>query len=186
MAKLIYFTITSLDGWIAGEGGDYSWSGPDDEVFAFITDLMRPKGAYLYGRRMYSTMAVWQTPELIGPTPPRLEFARIWQAAEKRVYSKSLPAVSTPNTRLEREFGPAAVRALKAQSRGDISIGGPTLAAHAIRASLVDEIQLLVVPALLGGGIRVLPGDVRQTLHLLDQRRFAGGWVYLRYAPAAR
>jgi dihydrofolate reductase len=181
MAKLIYFTPTSLDGFIA-DGGNFDWSTPSEEAFAFITDLHGPIGTYLYGRKEYETMAVWETPEVIpGFTPGMLDFGRIWQAADKIVYSKLLETASTPKTRLEREFDPQAVRELKAQSPLDISVAGPTLAAHAIRAGLVDEYHLLVVPTLLGVGIRVLPGNVRIRLELLDERRFASGWVYLRY-----
>ena len=131
---------------------------------------------------MYETMAVWETPEVIaGRTPAMLDFARIWYAADKIVYSKSLETVSTPKTRLEREFHPQVVRELKAQSPLDISVAGPTLAAHAIRTGLVDEYHLLVVPTMLGGGTRVLPSNVRIRLDLLDERRFANGMVYLRY-----
>ncbi len=182
MAKLIYFTPTSLDGYIADDG-NFDWSAPSEETFAFITDLHRPIGTYLYGRKEYETMAVWETPEVLsGLTPAMLEdFARIWQAAGKIVYSKSRETVSTPRTRLEREFGPQAIRELKAQSTLDISVAGPTFAAHAIRAGLVDEYHLLVVPTMLGGGIRVLPSNVRIRLDLLDERRFANGMVYLRY-----
>ena len=134
MAKLIYFTPTSLDGYIADETGDYDWAAPDEEAFAFINDVMRPIGTYLYGRKMYQTMAVWETPEVIPDrTPAMLDFARMWQAADKIVYSKSLETVATPKTRLEREFDPQAVRELKARSPLDVSVGGPTLAANAIR-----------------------------------------------------
>jgi dihydrofolate reductase len=181
MAKLIYFTPTSLDGFIADDG-NFDWSRPSEEAFAFITDLHRPIGMYLYGRKEYETMAVWKTPEVIpGFTPGMLDFARIWQSADKIVYSKSLETTSGPKTRLEREFAAQAVRELKAQSPHDVSVAGPTLAAHAIRAGLVDEYHLLVVPTLLGGGVRVLPINVRVKLELLDERRFASGWVYLRY-----
>jgi dihydrofolate reductase len=181
MAKLIYFTPTSLDGYIADDG-NYDWSAPDEEVFAFINDVFRPIGVYLYGRKVYDTMAVWETPEVIPDrTPATMDFARIWQAADKIVYSKSRETVSTPKTRLEREFDPQAVHDLKAQSPLDVSVGGPTLAAHAIRAGLVDEYHLLVVPMMLGGGIRVLPSNVRMRMDLLDERRFATGTVYLRY-----
>jgi dihydrofolate reductase len=184
MAKLLYFTPTSLDGYIA-DGGDLDWAAPDDEVLAFINDLMRPIGTYLYGRKTYETMAVWETPDVIpGLTPVMLDFARIWQAADKIVYSKSLENVSTPKTRLEREFDSQAVRELKAQSSGDVSVGGPTLAAHALRARVVDEVHLLVVPFMLGGGLRVLQGGLRMKLDLLDERRFANGWVSLRYHAA--
>src|SRR6185369_4610280 len=181
MGNLIYFTPTSLDGYIADETGNPDWSAPDEETFAFINDLWRPIGMYLYGRKTYETMAVWQTPEVIpGRTPAMLDFAGIWQAADKIVYSKSRETVSTPKTRLEREFHSQVVRELKAQSPLDISVAGPTLAAQAIRTGLVDEYHLLVVPALLGGGIRVLPGNVQVKLDLLEERRFADGWVYLR------
>jgi dihydrofolate reductase len=185
MAKLIYLTPASLDGYIADDG-NFDWSAPGEEAFAFITDLHRPIGTYLYGRKEYETMAVWETPEVIpGRTPAMLDFARIWQAADKIVCSKSRETVSTAKTRLEREFHPQAVRELKAQSPLDISVAGPTLAAHAIRTGLVDEYHLLVVPALLGGGIRVLPSNVRMRLELLDERRFADGMVYLRYHAQA-
>jgi dihydrofolate reductase len=182
MAKLIYFMPTSLEGYIADETGNPDWATPDEEVFAFINDLYRSIGMYLYGRRMYETMAVWETPEVIpGRTPATLDFARIWQAADKIVYSKSRETVSAPKTRLEREFHPQVVRELKAQSPLDISVAGPTLAAHAIRTGLVDEYHLLVVPSMLGGGTRVLPSNVPMRLDLLDARRFANGMVYLRY-----
>ncbi len=186
MAKLIYFTPTSLDGYIADDG-NFTWSAPSEEAFAFITDLHRPIGTYLYGRKEYETMAVWETPEVILGLPAAMleDFARIWQTADKIVYSKSRETVSTPRTRLEREFDPQAVRELKAQSRLDMSVAGPTLAAHAIRTGLVDEYHLLVVPAMLGGGIRVLPSNVRIRLELLDERRFANGMVSLRYYAQA-
>src|SRR5215813_4719516 len=167
MAKLIYATPTSLDGYIADETGNPDWSAPDEEELTFISDLMRPIGMYLYGRKMYQTMAIWETPDVIpGRTPAMLDFARIWQAADKIVYSKSRETVSTPKTRLEREFDPQAVRDLKAQLPYDVSVGGPALAAHAIRAGLVDEYQLLVVPTMLGGGKRVLPSEVCLKLDL--------------------
>lgn len=185
MAKLIYFTPTSLDGYIA-DGGNLDWAAPDEEGFAFISDLLRPIGMYLYGRKMYQTMAIWETPDDIpGRTSAMLDFARIWQAANKIVYSKSLETVSTPKTRLEREFDPQAVRDLKAQLPHDVSVGGPTLAAHAIRTGLVDEYQLFVVPMMIGGGKQILPSNVRVKLDLLDERRFADGMVYLRYHTRA-
>jgi dihydrofolate reductase len=182
MAKLIYFMPTSIDGYIADETGSPEWSAPDEAVFAFINDLMRPIATYLYGRKIYETMAIWETPDLIpGRTPGMLDFARIWQAADKIVYSESLQTVATPKTRLEREFDPQAVRALKARLPHDVAVAGPNLAAQAIRAGLVDEYHLLVVSMMLGGGKRVLPGNVRIKLNLLDERRFANGTVYLRY-----
>ena len=181
MAKLIYFTPASLDGCIADDG-NFQWSTPSEDAFAFITELVRPIGMYLYGRKEYETMAVWATPEVIpGLTPVMLEFAQIWQATDKVVYSRLRETVSTEKTRLEREFNPRAVREWKVQSRADISVGGPTLAAEAIRAGLVDEYHLLVAPALLGRGIRVLPAGVPVRLDLMDERRFSNGMVYLRY-----
>jgi dihydrofolate reductase len=191
MAKLIYPTPTSLDVYIADETGNFDWSTPDEGGFAFISDLLRPIGMYLYGRRMYETMAIWETPDVIPPdvipgrTPAMLDFARIWQAADKIVYSKALETVSTSKTRLEREFDPQAVRDLKAQLPHDVSVGGPTLAAHAIRTGLVDEYHLFVVPIMIGGGKRVLPSNVCVKLDLLDERRFANGMVYLRYQTRA-
>jgi dihydrofolate reductase len=184
MAKLIYATPTSLDGYIRDE--NYDWSPPDEEGFASITNFMRPIGMYLYGRKMYQTMAVWQTPEVIpGLTPDRLDFARMWQAAHKIVYSKSLETVSTPKARLEREFDPHALHELKAQLPHDISVGGPNLAAQAIRGGLVDEYILFVAPIILGGGKPVLPSNVRVRLDLVDERRFANGHVHLRYRTRA-
>jgi dihydrofolate reductase len=180
------FTPASLDGYIADETGSPDWATPDEEVFAFINDLMRPIGMYLYGRKMYQTMAIWETPDVIpGLTPAVLDFARIWQAADKIVYSKSLETVSTPKTRLEREFDAQVVRDLKAPLPHDVSVGGPALASHAIRAGLVDEYHLLVVPTMLGGGKRVLPSNVCVRLDLLDERRFTNGMVYLRYHTQA-
>ena len=182
MSKLIYFMPTSLDGFIAGETDKMDWSAPDEEVSAFINDVHRPIGTYLYGRKEYETMKVWETPDVIpGLTPTMMDFGRIWQAADKIVYSKSLETVSTPKTRLEWEFEPQAVRDLKAQLPHDISVAGPNLAAQAIRAGLVDEYQLLVIPILLGGGKRVLPSNVGVKLDLLDERRVGNGWIYLRY-----
>jgi dihydrofolate reductase len=186
MSKLIYFMPMSLDGYIAGDSDSMDWSVPDEEVLAFINDLHRPIGTYLYGRNNYETMTVWETPNAIpGLTPAMMEFGRIWQAADKLVYSKSLETVSTPKTRLEREFDPQAVRDLKAQLPHNISVAGPNLAAQAIRAGLVDEVQLLVIPVILGGGKRVLPSNVSVKLVLLNEWRVGNGWVYLRYRIAA-
>ncbi len=182
MSKLIYFMPTSLDGFIAGETDSMDWSAPDEEVSTFINDQLRPIGTYLCGRKMYETMKIWETPDLIpGLTPDMMDFARIWQAADKIVYSKSLETVSTLKTRLEREFEPQAVLTLKAQLPHDISVEGPNLAAQAIRAGLVDEFHLLIVPVMLGGGKRILPSDVDVQLDLLDERRVGHGWVYLHY-----
>jgi dihydrofolate reductase len=186
MSKLIYFMPMSLDGFIAGETDSMDWSAPSEEVSAFINDQHRPIGTYLYGRKEYETMRIWGTPDVIpGLTPAMMGFAPIWQGADKIVYSKSLETVSTPKTRLEREFEPQAVRDLKTQLPHDISVAGPNLAAQAIRAGLVDEYQLLVIPMILGGGKRVLSSNVDVKLDLLDERRFSNGWVYLRYRTRA-
>lgn len=180
MAKLIYATPTSLDGYIADE--NYDWSTPDEAGFAYITEVLRPIGTYLYGRKMYETMAVWETPDVIpGLKPGMLDFGQVWRAAQKIVYTKSLENVATENTRVEREFDLQAVRDLKAQSPYDVTVGGPNLAAQAIRAGLVDEYHLFVVPILIGGGKRILPSDVWVKLNLVGERRFADGMVCLRY-----
>lgn len=183
MSKLIYFMPMSLDGFIAGETDpNKDWSLPDEAVSALINDIHRPIGTYLYGRKNYEMMTIWETPDVIpGGTPAMMDFGPIWQAANKIVYSKSLETVSTPKTRLEREFEPQAIRDLKAQLPHDISVAGPNLAAQAIRAGLVDEYQLLVLPIMLGGGIQVLPSHIGVKLDLLDEHRFSNGWVYLRY-----
>lgn len=187
MSKLIYFMPTSLDGFLASEGDDMDWSVPDEEIAAFINERMRPVGTYLIGRKMYETMKIWQTPEDIpGPlTPATSDYAHIWQAADKIVYSRSLAAVSTPRTRLEQEFDPQAVRALKSQLPHDLAIEGPNLAAQAFRAGLIDEVELLIVPKILGHGNPVLPRDVNLGLELLDVRHLSGGWVFLRYRTQA-
>ena len=182
MSELIYFMPMSLDGFITDETRSFDWATPDEEVMAFINDLHRPIGTYLYGRRNYQTMKLWETPDAMpGLTPAALDFARIWQAAEKVVYSKSLETVSTSRTRLEREFEPQAVRDLKAQLPHDLSVAGPNLASQAIQSGLVDEYHLLVAPATLGGGKPVLPSNISTKLDLLDERRVGNGWVYLRY-----
>jgi dihydrofolate reductase len=185
VGELIYVTIASLDGYMEDESGDFEWSAPDEEVHAFINELERPVGTYLYGRRMYEVMRVWETPEALpDATPAMLEFGDVWRAADKVVYSRTLETVTTDRTRLERDFDAGAVRELKASAERDLTIGGPELAAHAIRAGLVDEYQLFVVPVLLGGGIRSMPDGVRAELELVDERRFEGGFVYLRYRAA--
>ena len=182
MANLIYSATTSLDGYIADENGNFDWTAPDEEVHAFINDLFRPTGTFLFGRRMYETMLYWETADQV-PDQPAVErdFTAIWQAADKVVYSTTLDAASSARTRLERTFDPDAVRRMKAAAGRAISIGGHDLAAHAIRAGLVDEFHLFVVPVVLGGGKPFLPSNVRLNLDLLDERRFAGGTVYLRY-----
>jgi dihydrofolate reductase len=182
MAKLIYASNMSLDGCTEDEHGALDWAPPDDDVFARITDLMRSAGTYLYGRRMYDTMAVWETDaSLAAQSDLMREFANVWQSAGKVVYSTSLATVSTADTRLERHFDPGAVQDLKAAASRDLLVGGPTLAAQALKAGLVDECQLFVWPVVLGGGKPALPTDVRAELELLDERRFSNGVVHLRY-----
>jgi len=182
MPKLIYSAITSLDGYVADEDGDFDWAKPDAEVHAFVNDLERPIGTHLYGRRLYEVMIGWETMHTLpDQTPQTLDFAAIWQAAEKVVYSRTLDTVLTARTRIERDFDPEAIRRLKAEADRDISIGGATLAGEAIRAGLVDELHLLVNPIVVGGGMPSLPDAVRWTLELLDERRFANGVVYVRY-----
>ena len=181
MAKLIYSAITSLDGYVADETGNFDWAAPDEEVHAFVNDLERSIGTTLYGRRMYETLAVWQT--IGGPEHHAIEndYADIWRAADKIVYSTTLTAVSTPRTRLERSFDPAAVARLKDTAASDLSIGGPGLAAQAFHAGLVDDVHLFLHPVVVGGGTRALPDGVRLDLELVDERRFTGGVVYLRH-----
>ena len=182
MAKLIYLMIASLDGYVADEDGNFDWAVPDEEVHAFINDLDRQVGTYLYGRRMYETMVGWETdPTLAEQSPLMRDFAQIWQAADKIVYSKTLEAVSTARTRIERDFNPEAIRQMKALARQDLIVGGPDLAAQAFKAGLVDACHLFVAPMVVGGGKQSLPDDVRLKLELLDERRFRSGIVYLFY-----
>ncbi len=182
MAKLIYSAIMSLDGYVADEDGNFDWAAPDEEVHTFVNDLERPVGTYLYGRRMYEVMVYWETAHTLTDQPPFVqEFAEIWQAADKIVYSKTLETVSSPRTRIERDFDPEAIRQMKAAAGRDISVGGPDLAGHAIRAGLVNECHLFLVPIVVGGGKQSLPNDVRLKLKLLDERRFGSGVVHLHY-----
>ncbi|MGZ4708480.1 MAG: dihydrofolate reductase family protein [Acidimicrobiales bacterium] len=186
MATLIYSAITSLDGFVADRDGTFDWAAPDEEVHAFVNDLERPIGTYLYGRRMYDVMRYWDTAAAAGdPSPIVRDFAQIWQAADKVVYSTTMDAPSTARTRLEGTFDPDAIRQLKATAGRDITVGGPELAAQAIRAGLVDEYQLFLTPVVVGGGNPSLPDDVRLELDLLDERRFGNGTVYLRYRARA-
>jgi dihydrofolate reductase len=182
MAKLIYSALSSLDGYIEDKDGNFDWAAPDEEVHTFINNLERATGTYLFGRRMYETMMVWETdPNLAADSPLTRDYAEIWQAADKIVYSKSLESPSTRRTRIEREFDPEAIRRLKQAADRDISIGGPELAAHAFRSGLIDECQLFLTPIVVGGGKRSLPEDIRMELELLDERRFGNGMVFLRY-----
>jgi dihydrofolate reductase len=183
MARLIYSAICSLDGFTEDEGGDFRWAAPDEEVHAFVNDLERPIGTYLYGRRMYETMVYWET-EGDGPDdhPVSRDFAAVWRSADKVVFSRSLESVTSARTTLERDFDPPAVTRLKAAADHDLAIGGPELAGLALADGLVDELQLVVVPVVIGGGKPALPSGVRLDLELLDERRFGNGTVFLRYA----
>ena len=182
MAKLLYPTISSLDGYVADENGNFGWAKPDEQVHTFVNDLERPVGTHLYGRRLYEVLVAWETTDERPDQPPFiLDFAEIWQAADKIVYSRTLETVSSARTRIEREFDPEDVRELKATSARDLLIGGPELAAHAIGAGLVDEYHLFLAPVVVGGGNRALPDGVRVDLELLGERRFASGFIYLRY-----
>jgi len=186
MAKLIYSAITSLDGYVADEDGRFDWAAPDEEVHRFVNDLERPIGAYLYGRRMYEVMVFWETAHTLADQPPYVQdFAEIWQAADKIVYSRTLETVSSARTRIERDFDPEAVRQQKATAARDITVGGPTLAARALEAGLVDELHLFLSPVVVGGGKRSLPDNVHLKLELLDERRFGNGAVHLRYRVRA-
>lgn len=182
MAKLIYIANVSLDGYTEDAHGDFQWAAPGDDVFQFITDLLRPIGTHLYGRRMYETMAVWESdPALAAESERMADFANVWQAADKVVYSTTLQAVSTANTRLESDFDPASVRDMKASATSNLTIGGPALSALAFDAGLVDECHLLIYPMLVGTGKAVVPSDARIPLELLEERRIGNGVVYLRY-----
>ena len=182
MAKLIYVANASLDGYIEDANGRFEWTAPMDEVFTFITDIVRPVGTYLYGRRMYETMAVWEAdPTLAAQSELMADFASVWQAADKIVYSTTLPVVSTSNTRLERRFDPDSIREMKSSAASDLTIGGSTLAAHAFNAGLVDECQLFIYPVLVGEGKPAFPSDARVQLDLLEEHRFGDGVVNLRY-----
>jgi dihydrofolate reductase len=181
MTKLIYSAITSLDGYVADEDGNFDWAEPDEEVHTFVNDLERPVGTYLYGRRLYEVMVAWETISLADQPPFMRDFAEIWRAADKIVYSTTLASVSSARTRIEREFDPQAVRQLKASAGRDLTVGGPELAAQAFKAGLVDECHLFVAPIAVGGGKQSLPNQVRVELELLDERRFGNGMVHLRY-----
>jgi len=179
VAKLIYSAITSLDGYVADADGRFDWAEPDPEVHRFVNDLERPIGTYLYGRRMYEVMAGWETMEATAPLME--DFALLWRAADKVVYSRTLPDVSTARTRIDRHFDAKAVRQMKASADADISVGGPELAGHAIKAGVVDEIHLFLTPVVVGGGTASLPNGARVDLELMDEHRFGNGVVYLRY-----
>jgi len=182
MARLIYVANVSLDGYIEDENGSFGWTAPDDELLAFITDLLRPVGTHLYGRRLYETMAVWETdPTLSTASQLMADFGNVWQGADKVVYSTTLDTVSTARTRLERNFDPDSVRDMKATATTDLTVGGAQLAAHALKATLVDECHLIIHPVLIGGGKPALPRGTRIHLELLDDRRLSNGVMYIRY-----
>jgi dihydrofolate reductase len=182
MANLIFVANTSLDGFTEDKDGKFDWTEPSEELFGFVTNIVRAARTHLYGRRMYETMMVWETdPNLAAVSPLMRDFAEIWQAANKIVYSRTLETISTRKTQLEQTFAPEAIRQLKATVEHDILIGGPELAAHAFRAGLIDECHLFLIPILVGGGKSALPGNVRMELELLAERRFRNGTVYLRY-----
>jgi Dihydrofolate reductase len=182
MAKLIYSAITSLDGYVADEDGNFDWAVPDEEVHTFVNDLERPVGTYLYGRRMYEVMVAWEAmPNLEAQPPFMQDYAAIWQAADKIVYSRTLETVSSARTRIKRDFDPHAIRQMKAAAARDITVGGPDLAAQAIKAGLVDELHQFVTPVVVGGGNRFLPDGAQVKLELLDERRFGNGVVQLHY-----
>jgi dihydrofolate reductase len=183
MARLIYSGLMSLDGYIADRDGNFDWAEPDAEVHSFVNDLQRPAGTYLLGRRMYEVMAVWEHPEDFGEIPDYIrDFADLWKAADKVVFSRTLKDVATARTRVEREFNADTVGRLKADAGRDVAVGGADLAASVIRAGLVDEFQMFLSPVAVGGGKRFLPEDVRLRLELLEERRFGNGTVFLRYA----
>ncbi len=181
MASLIYPVITSLDGYVVDAEGSFAWAQPDAEVHAFVNETERPLGTHLYGRRLYQVMQVWETMPLEGEWEEMRDFAEIWRGSDKVVYSTTLDAVSTSRTRLERTFEPEAVRRLVDEADRDVSVSGPTLAAHAVRAGIVDEWHQFVCPVVVGGGTHWLPDGVRVDLDLVEERRFAGGVVFLRY-----
>jgi dihydrofolate reductase len=187
MAKLIYFSLMSLDGYIEDSAGRFDWAVPDDEVHTFVNDLLRPLGTHLYGRRMYEVMSAWETlHEQAGLPAYELDFAGFWRAVDKIVFSTTLQEISSARTRIEREFGPEAVRRLKAQAQRDLSVSGPHLAAHAFEAGLVDACHLILAPVSAGSGKRAMPGGAMRKLELQATRRFGNGMVYLHYrcAPA--
>jgi dihydrofolate reductase len=182
LARLIYSAITSLDGYVADENGNFDWAEPDEEVHAFVNDLERRAGTYLYGRRMYEVMLAWEAIYALADQPPVIrDYAEIWHGADKIVYSRTLEMASSARTRIEREFDPGVVRQMKAAAARDLTIGGPHLAAEALKAGLVDECHLFINPVVVGGGNRALPDNIHLNLELVDERRFGNGVVHLRY-----
>jgi dihydrofolate reductase len=187
MTQLIYSAITSLDGYIEDSNGKFDWAQPDEEVHTFINDLERTAGTYLFGRRMYETMMVWETdPSLASDSPITRDFAEIWREADKIVYSKTLKAISTSKTRIEQAFDPEAIRRMKVATEHEIIIGGPNLAAQAFRSGLIDECHLFIIPIMVGSGKKSLPDNIHLELELLDEHRFRSGVVFLRYQTRQR
>jgi dihydrofolate reductase len=185
MSRLVYSVVMSLDGYVADENGNFDWAAPDEEVHQFFNDLERPIGTYLYGRRMYETMVYWETAQsLPDQLPVELDYATLWQAADKIVYSRTLESVASDRTRIERDFDPDAVRRIKEAAERDIGVGGAELAGHALKAGLVDELHLVIAPVVVGGGTQALADGVRQHLELLGERRFPNGMVHLHYRAA--
>ena len=185
MARLIYSAITSLDGYVSDEHGNFDWAEPDEEVHAFVNDLERSIGTHLYGRRMYEVMVAWEAMDLAGEPVVMRDYAQIWRAAEKIVYSRTLDKVSSARTRIERDFDLQAIRQMKAAAARDITVGGPHLAAQAMKAGLIDELHQFVTPIVVGGGNRFLPDGVRVKLELVDERRFGNGVLHLHYRTKA-
>jgi dihydrofolate reductase len=185
MAKLIYSAIASLDGYVEDEHGAFDWAAPDDDVLMFVNDLERPIGTYLYGRRMYETMVFWETVSTGGARAVIRDFAEIWRAAEKVIYSRTLQRLSSTRTRLEHDFDAGTIMRLKESAARDITVGGAALAGQAIAAGLVDECHLFLTPIVVGGGKRTLPDKVRAQLDLLAERRFRSGVVHLHYGVRA-
>jgi dihydrofolate reductase len=186
MARLIYSAIASADGYTEDAAGSFDWAAPDEELLRFVNGLERPVGTYLYGRRMYETMLYWETAHTVPGQPPSVrEFTGIWQAAEKIVFSKTLASVPSARTRIEPNFDTGMIRQLKSATEHDMTVGGADLAGQAIKAGLIDELQLFLAPIVVGGGKRALPNDVRTDLELLDTQRFPSGAVYLRYRPTS-
>jgi len=186
MADLVYAAIASLDGYVNDEHGGFDWAAPDEEVHAYVNALERPIGTYLYGRRMFDVMVFWET-EGDGDDEPAVmhEYTEIWRAADKIVFSRMLDSPSSARTRIEREFDPVAVRALVESAARDVSIGGAELAGQALTAGIVDQVHLIVVPVIVGGGTRALPDGVRLDLELVGDHRFASGFVHLHYRVAS-
>jgi dihydrofolate reductase len=181
VAALVYTAICSLDGYVADEHGDLGWSVPDPEVHAAVNEDERRAGTHLYGRRLYEVMVAWETVATAGQPAEIADYAQIWRAADKVVFSTTLDSVRSERTRLERSFDPAAVRQLVDTADGDVSIGGPHLAGHALRSGIVDEVTLYVSPVVVGGGVRTLPDRLRLPLEVVEHRAFGNGVVRLGY-----